>query len=383
LQTLRTVRVCLVFDCLYPYTVGGAERWYRNLAERLAAAGHDVTYLTIRQWEGEADVPGVEVIPVTRPLELYTGGRRSIWTQVVFSTAVFGHLVRRGRRYDVVHTTGLHLFLLAVLSAQRIGQFRVVADWFEVWTLDYWREYVGPLRGRIAWLIQRQGARARHRAICFAHLHARRLKQLGFRGEPVILGGAYTGDLSRPKPREAEPVVVYAGRHIPEKQVPALVSALAVAREQAPELSATIFGDGPERPTVLRLIDELGLDGTVIAPGFVDQDRLYQALGSALCLVLPSRREGYGLVVVEACAAGTPVVVIAGPDNAAAELVDDGVNGVFATSAAAPDLAAAILRVRAAGLSLRESTADWFARNADRLSLQSSLRRVLAVYEEP
>jgi hypothetical protein len=46
---LRTVRVCLVFDCLYPYTVGGAERWYRNLAERLAAAGHEVTYLTIRQ----------------------------------------------------------------------------------------------------------------------------------------------------------------------------------------------------------------------------------------------------------------------------------------------------------------------------------------------
>jgi hypothetical protein len=59
------------------------------------------------------------------------------------------------------------------------------------------------------------------------------------------------------------------------------------------------------------------------------------------------------------------------------------VNGVFAASAAAPDLAAAILRVRAAGLSLRESTADWFARNADRLSLQSSVRRVLAVYEEP
>src|SRR2546421_484000 len=58
------MRICLVFDCLYPYTVGGAERWYRNLAERLAAAGHDVTYLTLPQWErGEhASVPGVEVI---------------------------------------------------------------------------------------------------------------------------------------------------------------------------------------------------------------------------------------------------------------------------------------------------------------------------------
>ena len=31
------MRICLVYDCLFPYTVGGAERWYRNLAERLAA----------------------------------------------------------------------------------------------------------------------------------------------------------------------------------------------------------------------------------------------------------------------------------------------------------------------------------------------------------
>ena len=30
------MRVCIVYDCLFPYTVGGAERWYRNLAERLA-----------------------------------------------------------------------------------------------------------------------------------------------------------------------------------------------------------------------------------------------------------------------------------------------------------------------------------------------------------
>ncbi len=60
------MRICLVYDLLYPYTIGGAERWYRNLAERLAADGHQVTYLTLRHWpEREvADVPGVEVIPV-------------------------------------------------------------------------------------------------------------------------------------------------------------------------------------------------------------------------------------------------------------------------------------------------------------------------------
>ena len=34
-----SMRICLVYDCLFPYTVGGAERWYRNLAERLAELG--------------------------------------------------------------------------------------------------------------------------------------------------------------------------------------------------------------------------------------------------------------------------------------------------------------------------------------------------------
>ena len=37
------MRICILYDCLFPWTVGGAERWYRNLAERLAADGHDVT----------------------------------------------------------------------------------------------------------------------------------------------------------------------------------------------------------------------------------------------------------------------------------------------------------------------------------------------------
>ena len=65
--------------------------------------------------------------------------------------------------------------------------------------------------------------------------------------------------------------------------------------------------------------------------------------------MLPSRREGYGLVVVEACAAGTPSVVVADPDNAATELIEEGVNGFVAPSASPEDLAAAILRVREAG----------------------------------
>ena len=199
------------------------------------------------------------------------------------------------------------------------------------------------------------------------------------RGDVTVLEGIYAGPPGTP-PEPAEPVVVFAGRHIPEKQATALVPAIARAREHVPELRGEILGDGPARPEVLRLIAEHGLDGAVEAPGFVDEDRLRSTLRHALCLALPSKREGYGLVVVEAAALGVPSVVVRGPDNAATELVEEGENGAVADSVEPSELAAAILRVHAAGPALRESTAAWYERNADRLSLDRSLETVLAAY---
>src|SRR5205807_167535 len=99
----------------------------------------------------------------------------------------------------------------------------------------------------------------------------------------------------------------------------AVVHAVAKARETIPDLRAVIYGDGPERPKVLAAISEYGLDGIVDAPGFVEAKAVEAALAHALCLVLPSRREGYGLVVLEALSRGTPVVLVSDEDNAAAE----------------------------------------------------------------
>jgi glycosyltransferase involved in cell wall biosynthesis len=84
--------------------------------------------------------------------------------------------------------------------------------------------------------------------------------------------------------------------------------------------------------------------------------------------------------VVESAALGTPSVVVAGPDNAATDLIAEGENGYVAPSASAEDLAAAIERVHAEGDALRERTAAWFRANAERLSLESSLRTVLESY---
>jgi len=379
------VRILIVYDCLFPHTVGGAERWYRNLAERLAAEGHDVTYLTLRQWDhGERpDVAGVRVHTAGPRLELYSGGRRAIAPPLIFGAGVLAHLLRHGRSYDVVHTASFPYFsLLAAGLLRRAQGYRLVVDWHELWSREYWREYLGPLGGRIGWGVQRAGLRLRQRAFCFAELTAGRLRAEGVRGEVVVLPGEYAGSLTPAAPREAAPLVVFAGRHIPEKRVPALVDAFAALRERAPELRLVIYGDGPQRADVLAAIETHGLGEVARAPGFVDADEVAESLSRALCMVLPSRREGYGLVVVEAAARGVPSIVVADPDNAATELIDEGENGYIAASASPADLAEAILRVRAAGPELRERTAAWFARNAARLSLAGSLDRVAEAYAE-
>ncbi len=367
------MRICLVYDCLFPHTVGGAERWYRNLALRLAAEGHDVTYLTLRQWDDEPDLPGVRVVVAGPRMALYSGpGQRRVLPPLVFGAGVLWHALRHGRSYDVVHTASFPYFsLLALAVARPLGRYGLVVDWHELWSREYWRSYLGPIGGRVGWLVQGLCLRVRQRAFCFARLTAGRLRAEGVRGEVTVLEGEYAGALSPPAPQPAEPVVVFAGRHIPEKGAPAAAAGMAAAIARIPQLRGIVFGDGPDPPPPTPGVQ---------TPGFVPHEELEAALARALCLLHPSRREGYGLVVVEAAALGVPSILVGHPDNAATELIEDGVNG-FVVASDAPDvLADAIERVWEAGPALRASTAEWFARNAQRLSLDASLDVVAASY---
>jgi glycosyltransferase involved in cell wall biosynthesis len=314
-------------------------------------------------------------------MKLYAGpGRRRILPPLVFGIGVLWHLLRHRRAYDVVHTCSFPYFsLLAAALIRPLDRYRLVVDWFEVWSREYWREYLGRLGGAIGWFVQHLCVRVPQHAFCFSQLYAQRLREEGAE-EVEVLGGVYTGPLEPLPVRGPAPVVLFAGRHIPEKQVPAIIPAVLAARQAVPELTATILGDGPDRGEVLRRIAEAGLEEVVRAPGFVSAEEVDELMSRALCVLLPSRREGYGLVVVEAAAHGTPSIVVEEIDNAAVELIEEGENGFVAASASPRDLADAIQRVQAAGQPLRERTAAWFQRNAQRVSLARSLELASAAY---
>jgi glycosyltransferase involved in cell wall biosynthesis len=378
------MRICIVYDCLFPHTVGGAERWYRNLSERLAAEGHEVTYLTLRQWDRgvDPDVAGVRVVEAGPRLGLYTeSGRRKIGPPLVFGAGVLWHLLRHGRSYDAVHTASFPYFsLLAAAAARGIGRYRLIVDWHEAWTREYWNEYLGRWGGLVGWLVQRACLLVPQRAFCFSRLHAQRLRDEGYRGEVTVLEGEYTGPLQALRAPRGGDTAVFAGRFIPEKRVDALIAAVERARRELPDLRAELYGDGPERGRVRHAVEVADMGDLIALPGFVETEVVQRALAHAACMVLPSRREGYGMVVIEAASYGTPSVVVAGDDNAAVEHIEEGVNGYVAASAGADDLAAAIVRASRGGDALRRSTADWFEANAQRLSLDHSLTVVADAY---
>lgn len=378
------MRICVVYDCLFPHTVGGAERWYRNLAERLASDGHEVTYLTLRQWDhGEhPEIDGVRVVAVGPRMGLYTtDGRRRILPPLVFGLGVLWHLLRHGRRFDVVHTCAFPYFSLLVAAALRpLKRYGLVVDWFEVWSRDYWHDYLGGVQGRIGALVQRLCAIVPQRAFCFSELHAQRLRAEGLRGQITVLRGLYAGPTEPERPIPADPLVIFAGRLIPEKRVTLGVAAVASAARRIEGLQGVFYGDGPERGALHDAIAAHDLQSILSAPGFADAELVDRDMSRALCMLLPSRREGYGMVVVEASAQATPSIVVGGEDNAATELVQDGVNGIIVARADPEAIADAIVRVHEAGIEMRQSTARWFAEHAEELSLESSLEQALASY---
>ena len=193
------MRICLVYDCLFPYTVGGAERWYRRLGERLAADGHDVTYLTLRQWNrGErADVAGVDVRAVGPRMGLYAGpGQRRILPPVVFGLGVLWHLARHGRRYDVVHTCSFPYFsLLAIALLAPLHSLRRRGGLVRGVEPELLAQLPGTLgrgRRRADPAHLREGSPAG--LLLLTPLRAPAPRE-GLRGEITLLAGAYDGPL--------------------------------------------------------------------------------------------------------------------------------------------------------------------------------------------
>ena len=308
-----------------------------------------------------------------------------------FGIGVLWHVLRHGRRYDAIHMASFPYFsLLGAALALRLNRSRarLIVDWHEIWSLEYWQSYLGRVGGRIAYWIQALCLRLPDRSFTFSRLAEARARELGHRAPIRRLTGEFAEDeeerrllLESGGPSSGSPMVLAAGRQIPEKRVPSIPGAIAEAARELPQLRCIILGDGPEAEATRAAVRDLGLEERIELPGRVDHATVMRTIAQAACLVHPSRREGYGLTVVEAASLGTPAVLVSGPDNAATELVEEGVNGFVVTDPSPESLGRGIAAAVSGGEALRESTLDWYERHRDELSIDSSLAAVQASYE--
>ncbi|MEN2739383.1 glycosyltransferase family 4 protein [Microbacterium sp. X-17] len=373
--------VAVVYDCLYPVNTGGGERVYRALAERFAERGAAVDYLTRAQWPpGQAPSVDFAIREIWRGEIADEHGDRMPRAAVGFARATYRALRRSRGSYDIVVVSALPpLNVLAARLALRGTRSWLVADWLEVWSLRKWFEYSGPVVGSVAWLLQVIGLRLSDEVTVNSSFTLRKARRRGRGG--LVLGLMDLAGAAAPsvEPETDRDLILFAGRHIADKQLDALPAAMRVVQRSHPGARLVVAGSGPETPALLSAAREAGVEPEVL--GRVPDDDLEDLMARASVLVNPSRREGFGLVVAEAASHGTPSVVVAGEDNAAADLVEDGVNGFLSPSVSPAELGGAVVRALDGGDELRASTRRWFAEASATRNLRASVDELLRRYE--
>lgn len=325
------MRIAFVYDALYPFHKGGAERRVHEIAVRLAAR-HEVHLLSWRFAEGDPppELDGLTLHDVGAAPGFYgADGRRTVREALAFATRAVPHLLRQ--RYDVIDCSATpYVPVYACRLASRLTRTPLVVTWHEFWG-DYWESYLDnrPLVARAARLAEAGCRRMGDAAVAVSPFTAARLVDAGAGpGISVVPNGVSVAEIAGAARAEPATDLLFVGRLIADKRVDDLLHAVARLATSRPELQCRIVGDGPERTALERLAGELGVEANVTFLGHLPGTEVYGQLRSATVLVLPSVREGYGITVVEGQAAGAVPVVVRSPMSAAADLVRDGVDGV-------------------------------------------------------
>lgn len=330
------MKIAFVYDAVYPWVKGGAEIRIYELGKRLSSQGHDVHLFGIKWWEGEDVIrhEGMTLHGVCQARELYVDGRRSIPEALVFAAKLFPPLMKE--KFDLIDVSVFPYFsCFTVKAVSVLKKTPAVFTWHEAWG-DYWYEYLGKTKGLLGLLIEKAVARISKNDIAVSDWTKDRLEALkGTNSKIAVLpNGVDLKLISEIKPAgkgssDAQGGkiydVIFAGRLIKEKNVDVLIKAISLLKKDFPEICCCIVGDGPERKALEKLTRELGVRENVIFEGFQEYRALIGKIKASKVLVLPSSREGFGMVVIEAFACGVPVVTVREKYNAAQGLVEDGV----------------------------------------------------------
>jgi len=370
---LRILHVINSFD------IGGNERFVVELLRRLDRAefdqevcvpdrGRDYTF-DLKQICESLDLP-IHVIEARHNLDRRIG--RELRT------------LMRARGYDVVHT---HLVLSQFWgrrAALAVGVGRILSSEQNAYRFKVWP----PFR----WVEQRLTRRTERVIACSEHVRTHLVRRVGLRPEKVALvyNGVDTELFAPAAPDDAQRAAVRAelgfgpdetligtvGHLNRQKGHDVLIEALAHVLRREPAARIVIAGRGPLRKRLEALASDHGVASKVRFAGLVsDVPRLLRAFD---LFAFPSRWEGFGIALIEAMAAGLPVV--ASRTGGITEIVEDGVSGLLVAPGDAGGLAATLARVLRGPDTAGELARNGLARVRERFSLARTVERMAAIY---
>jgi glycogen(starch) synthase len=355
-----------------PLVVGGLGRHVHALSTALAAAGHEVTVVTrhtpgspAREWaEGVRIVRAVEdppLFPLATPTLL-------AWTMA------FNHsLTRAGLHaaadggYDLVHAHDWLVTHTAVTLSEHLGVPLVAtihateAGRHQGWLPEDMNRSIHS----VEWWLGQEATRV---LVCSSYMkwEVNRLLGLGADKVSVIPNGVDRSAWRAPHRAVVDarsrlagfgPLIGYAGRLVYEKGVQHLVGAVPELRDRHPGLRVVIAGDGPHRAELQAQARRLRLQRAVTFAGFLGERDLPAVLAATDAVVVPSIYEPFGMVALEAAAAGAPLAVAA--TGGLAEIIEPGITGVTFPAEDPDGLAGAV-----SGLLADEASARRMARQA-------------------
>lgn len=328
MSDLRSVLLLCWRDTGHPQG-GGSETYLQRIGAQLAASGIDVTLRTAR-YPGASRHEMVDGVRITR-----AGGRYTvyIWAMLAMGAARIGLGPLRRARPDVVVDTQNGLPFLARLLYGRRAVVLVHHCHREQWPV------AGPVLSRVGWCVESALSPRLHRTNQYVTVSlpsARDLVALGVDNEriAVVRNGL---DQAPPQtlsgPRSAAPRVVVLSRLVPHKQIEDALDAVAELRSRIPGLHLDVVGGGWWRERLVEHVRQLGISGAVTFHGHVDDLTKHQVLQSSWVQLLPSRKEGWGLAVVEAGQHGVPTIGYRSSGGLSDSIID-GVTGVLVDSRA-------------------------------------------------